>query len=310
MPRRRCGIARHAHSDCPASRFDYTYARRRFSRLFARPIRTTRYLLIKMKVTNRREAMLKAVLSGMNDVGALCEHFGMSEATVRRDLRALADERLIVRTYGGAAASVGVHEPEESLDLRRESFREQKDAIAQAAVSHVQDGDTIFLDGGTTTAAMARLLTGRRDIRVVTNNLLAVGLLASSEVPVTLIGGDLRPSSMSTLGPLAQIALNRLSVDKAFLGADGVVAGRGLCEATAEQAYLKECIIRQAANVFVLVTSHKLDRASQQHWTPLERDWTLVTDAQPGAPELATFLVRGEVTIETASQQAHETQRT
>jgi DeoR/GlpR family transcriptional regulator of sugar metabolism len=259
-----------------------------------------------MKVTNRREAMLKAVLSGMNDVGALCEHFGMSEATVRRDLRALADERLIVRTYGGAAASVGIHEPEESLDLRRESFREQKDAIAQVAVSHVQDGDTIFLDGGTTTAAMARLLAGRRDIRVVTNNLLAIGLLASSDVPVTLIGGDLRPSSMSTLGPLAQIALNRLSVDKAFLGADGVVAGRGLCEATAEQAYRKDCIIRQAANVFVLVTSHKLDRASQQHWTPLERDWTLVTDAQPGTPELATFLLHSEVTIETASQQARQ----
>jgi DeoR family fructose operon transcriptional repressor len=261
---------------------------------------------ITMKVTNRREAMLKAVLSGMNDVGALCEHFGMSEATVRRDLRALADDRLIVRTYGGAAASVGIHEPEESLDLRRESFREQKDAIAQAAVSHVQDGDTLFRDGGTTTAAMARLLAGRRDIRVVTNNLLAIGQLAASEVPVTLIGGDLRPSSMSTLGPLAQIALNRLSVDKAFLGADGVVAGRGLCEATAEQAYLKECIIRQAANVFVLVTSHKLDRASQQHWTPLERDWTLVTDAQPGAPELATFLLHSEVTIETASQQARQ----
>jgi DeoR family fructose operon transcriptional repressor len=257
---------------------------------------------VTMKVTNRREAMLKAVLSGMTDVGALCEHFGMSQATVRRDLRALADERRIVRTYGGAAASVGIHEPEESLDIRRESFREQKEAIAHLAVAHVQDGDTLFLDGGTTTAAMARLLAGRREVRVVTNNLLAIGVLASGDVPVTLIGGDLRPSSMSTLGPLAQIALSRLTVDKAFLGADGVVAGRGLCEATAEQAYLKECIIRQAANVFVLVTSHKLDRASQQYWTPLERDWTLVTDARPDAPELAEFLLHDEVTIESTAQ--------
>jgi DeoR family transcriptional regulator, fructose operon transcriptional repressor len=56
----------------------------------------------------------------------------------------------------------------------------------------------------------------------------------------------------------------------------------------------------------VLVTSHKLDRASQQHWTPLERDWTLVTDAQAGAPELATFLLHGEVTIESAPQQARQ----
>ncbi|REG48843.1 DeoR family transcriptional regulator [Paraburkholderia sp. BL6669N2] len=253
-----------------------------------------------MKVTNRREAMLQAVLSGMTDVSALCEHFGMSEATVRRDLRALADERRIVRTYGGAAASLGIHEPEESLDSRRESFREQKEAIARVAVSHVQDGDTIFLDGGTTAAAMARLLAGRREVRVVTNNLLAVNTLAASEVPVILIGGDLRPSSMSTLGPLAQLALSRLSVDKAFLGADGVVADRGLCEASAEQAYLKECVIRQAAQLFVLVTSHKLDRASQQHWTPLEREWTLVTDARRDAPEMASFLLHGEVIVETA----------
>lgn len=253
-----------------------------------------------MKVTARREAMLRAVLTGMNDVSALCEHFGMSEATVRRDLRALAEERRIVRTYGGAAASIGMHEPEEPLETRRASYREQKEAIARVAAGHVRDGDTIFLDGGTTTAAMAPLLAGRRDVHVVTNNLLAIGALASVDVPVTLIGGDLRPSSMSTLGPIAQLALTRVSVDKAFLGADGVVAGRGLCEASAEQAYLKECVIRQAAGVYVLVTSNKLDHASQQHWTPLERDWTLVTDAGATAPALESFARRAEVTVVTA----------
>ncbi|MDR5734540.1 DeoR/GlpR family DNA-binding transcription regulator [Caballeronia sp. LZ025] len=256
-----------------------------------------------MKVEKRREAMLQAVLSGMNDVAALCEHFGMSEATVRRDLRALADERRIVRTYGGAA-SVGVHEPEESLDTRRESFREQKESIARAAARHVQDGDTLFLDGGTTTAALARCLAGRKDIQVITNNLLAVGALASADVRVTLIGGDVRPSSMSTLGPIAQVALSRLTFDKAFLGADGVVAGRGLCEATAEQAFLKECIVAQAASVFVLVTSDKLERASQQHWTPLEREWTLITDSIADDAAIERFSQRGSVNVERAEMDA------
>ncbi|VXA93207.1 Transcriptional regulator, DeoR family [Burkholderia sp. 8Y] len=256
-----------------------------------------------MKVEKRREAMLKAVLSGMNDVAALCEHFGMSEATVRRDLRALAEERRIVRTYGGAA-SVGMHEPEESLDTRRESFREQKEAIARAAARHVQDGDTLFLDGGTTTAALARCLAGRREIQVVTNNLLAVSALAAADVRVTLIGGDVRPSSMSTLGPIAQLALSRVTYDKAFLGADGVVAGRGLCEATAEQAFLKECIVAQAASVFVLVTSDKLGRASQQHWTPLERDWTLITDSLAEPSAASRFMERGNVSVERAETDA------
>jgi DeoR/GlpR family transcriptional regulator of sugar metabolism len=254
-----------------------------------------------MKVAKRREAMLKAVLSGTNDVSALCEHFGMSEATVRRDLRALADERRILRTYGGAAPSIGVHEPEETLDLRRESFRAQKDAIARAATAHVTAGDTIFLDSGTTTAALARCLMARHDIRVVTNNLLAVSILAPTNVSVTLVGGDVRPSSMSTLGPLALAALDRMSFDKVFLGADGVVAGRGLCEASAEQAWLKERIIRQAASTFVLVTAHKLGYASQQHWTPLDRDWTLITDAARDAIELVPFTLRNEVTITTAT---------
>lgn len=138
-------------------------------------------------------------------------------------------------------------------------------------------------------------------MHVVTNNLLVVGVLASSKVRVTLVGGDIRSSSMSTLGPLAQLALSRLTFDKAFLGADGVTAARGLCEATAEQAYLKECVIRQAANVFVLVTADKLGRASQQHWTPLEREWTLITDDAAEPRELALFDERGEVTVETVA---------
>lgn len=253
-----------------------------------------------MKVTKRREAMLQAVLGGMTDVATLCEHFGMSEATVRRDLRALASDNRILRTYGGAAA-VGSHERELSLEERRISAREQKEAIAQAASTFVEDGDTVFLDGGTTTAALARVLSGRTKVHVVTNNLLVVSPLVSSGVQVTVIGGDVRSTSMSTLGPLAQIALSRVSVDKAFLGADGVVAELGLCEASSDQSYLKECVMRQAAHVFVLVTSDKLGRSSQQHWTPLERDWTLITDDDAQQEQLAPFNAQERVTVRTVS---------
>jgi DeoR/GlpR family transcriptional regulator of sugar metabolism len=69
---------------------------------------------------------------------------------------------------------------------------------------------------------------------------------------------------------------------------------------------LKECIAGQAASVFVLVTSNKLERANQQHWTPLERDWTLVTDALAEAPVLARFEERGNVTVECAELTSKE----
>jgi len=253
-----------------------------------------------MKVIRRREAMLQAVLGGMTDVAALCGHFGMSEATVRRDLRALARDNRILRTYGGAAA-VSAHEPEPSLDERRGSSPEQKDAIAQAACTYIEDRDTIFLDGGTTTAALARLLLGRTDVHVVTNNMLVVTPLVSSGVPVTVIGGDVRATSMSTIGPLAQLVLSRLSVDKAFLGADGVVAELGLCEGNVDQSWLKECVMRQAAQVFVLVTADKLGRASQQHWAPLERAWTLITDDAAQPEQLEPFDAQPQVTVHAVS---------
>ncbi|ABF09468.1 DeoR/GlpR family DNA-binding transcription regulator [Cupriavidus metallidurans] len=258
-----------------------------------------------MKAADRRRAILELVLSGEDaNVERLTSNLGVSEATVRRDLTALAREGRIVRTYGGAAPlmQIGGHEPEASLEERKALQRDQKESIARMAATFVDDGDAVLLDSGTTAAALARMLAARSDLHVYTTNLLVVtALVGLPEVRVTLIGGDVRPSSMGTFGPLAQLALSRISVDKAFLGADGVVAGVGLCEASAEQAYLKECIIRQAAEIFVLADSTKLGRARQQHWTPLERGWTLVTDGDATADQLEPFRALKQVRVAVAN---------
>ncbi|WP_087752190.1 DeoR/GlpR family DNA-binding transcription regulator [Paraburkholderia caledonica] len=254
-----------------------------------------------MKASERHRAILDLVVTGDANVEQLSAALGVSEATVRRDLTTLANQRRLVRTYGGATALIGSHEPEASLEERKATQREQKEAIARAAAAHVHDGDTVLLDGGTTCAALARHLGSRVDLHVVTNNLLAVMTLANAPgVHLTLIGGDLRSSSMSTLGPLAELSLSRLSVDKAFLGADGVVAEFGLCEASAQQAYLKDCIIRRAAQVLVLADADKLGRSRQQHWTPLERDWRLITSSVADEALLAPFRALERVVVETA----------
>jgi DeoR/GlpR family transcriptional regulator of sugar metabolism len=90
-------------------------------------------------------------------------------------------------------------------------------------------------------------------------------------------------------------------VDKAFLGADGVVAEFGLCEASAQQAYLKDCIIKRAAQVIVLADADKLGRARQQHWTPIEREWCLITSAMADEARLAPFRALKRVTVEMAA---------
>ncbi|WP_449432448.1 DeoR/GlpR family DNA-binding transcription regulator [Pseudomonas putida] len=251
-----------------------------------------------MKATERHRAIFDLVRTRDTNVEELSSALGVSEATVRRDLTLLARQRLLVRTHGGARALIGVHEPEASLEERKDSLRDEKDAIAKAAAAHIQDGDTVFLDGGTSCAALAAHLFSHQSIHVVTNNLLAVMTLANAPgVRLTLLGGELRESSMSTLGPLAELALSRLSFDSAFLGADGVVAGFGLCEASAQQAYLKECIVKRAAQVFVLADSAKLGRARQQYWTPLEREWRLITSSSDEV-ELRPFEDVGMVTVE------------
>jgi len=253
------------------------------------------------KTTDRHQAILELLRTRDANVEELCAALDVSEATIRRDLTTLAKERRLVRTYGGATALVGAHEPEASLEERKSTQGEQKEAIAVAAAAHVRDGDTVLLDGGTTCAALARRLAARENLHVVTNNLLAVMALANSPgVRLTLIGGELRGSSMSTLGPLAELILSRLTVDCAFLGADGVVAGFGLCEATAQQAWLKECIVARAAEVIVLADSDKLGRTRQQHWTPIQRNWRLLTSSMASDAALAPFRALREVTVELA----------
>jgi DeoR/GlpR family transcriptional regulator of sugar metabolism len=252
-----------------------------------------------MKASERHRVILDLVVSRDANVEQLSAALGVSEATIRRDLAQLAKERRVVRTYGGATALIGSHEPEVSLEERKAAQREQKDAIARVAAAHVADGDTLFLDGGTTCAGLARYLLARHELHVVTNNLLVVMTLGSaSGVRLTLLGGDVRTSSMSTLGPLAELTLSRLSFDHAFLGADGVVAGFGLCEATAEQAWLKDRIVARTANVVVLADSEKLGRARQQHWTPLQRPWRLITSPVANEALLSPFRALDEVTLE------------
>lgn len=92
----------------------------------------------------------------------------------------------------------------------------------------------------------------------------------------------------------------RLSVDRAFLGADGVVAGVGLCEASAQQAWLKECIVARAADVIVLADTEKLGRARQQHWTPLQRQWKLITSSLANDTMLQPFRDAADIELEVA----------
>lgn len=252
------------------------------------------------KTEKRRNIILGIVSSEDANVEELSRRFGVSESTIRRDLAELANSGRIVRTYGGAALS-REDRRESSLNERIHIHRAQKEAIARLAASHVLEGETLILDVGTTVAALARQLFGRRNLHVITNNINALTSLSNDpEIVLTILGGTLRKMSMGTVGPLAELTLSRMTADKVFLGADGLVAGRGLCEANQEQAVLKGKMIDQASEVFVLADASKLGFAGQQAWAPLDRPWTLITDSGATPAQLAPFEALPNVTVKVA----------
>ena len=249
------------------------------------------------KTKTRRQEIFRIVSNENVNVEELSQRFRVSESTIRRDLVELANSGQILRTYGGASL---LHNPEResSLGQRIHIQKAQKEAIAELAALQVHDGDTLILDAGTTTAALARRLRGRYALHVITNNLAVVTTLANEpDIKLTLLGGSLRKLSMGTVGSLAELTLSRMTADKVFLGADGLVARRGLCEATQEQIALKEKMIAQASQVFVLADASKLGFAVQDAWSPLELSWTLITDASATPAQLAPFKRKSNVKV-------------
>jgi DeoR/GlpR family transcriptional regulator of sugar metabolism len=230
-----------------------------------------------MRSKERHARLLEALNAGEIDVDDLARRFDVSASTVRRDLQHLSRHNAVRRTYGGAILTG--HAAETTLEQRLAVQGRQKQAIAQAAIDLIEDGDTLILDAGSTVAAFGRLLLQRR-LRVITNNLALLPFLAKApSIDLMVLGGALRSTSMSTMGPLAHDALRRMTADRAIMSADGVVSGRGLCEADLEQVALKSLMMEQAKDVIVLADAGKLGRAEQDAWAPLPRQWTLVTDA-------------------------------
>ncbi|PZF66108.1 DeoR/GlpR transcriptional regulator [Curtobacterium sp. MCBD17_013] len=247
----------------------------------------------------QRREQIKQLTSraGLVDVEQLAETFDVTPSTIRRDLAQLTADGELARTYGGAiATSAAGQEP--SLGQRTTMAVAQKEQIARLASTFVQEGETLILDAGTTTGSLARRLRGRSGLTVITNGMTTLAELSDDEhVHVIGLGGDLRNISQGFVGPLAELALTRLTADRAFLGADSLDARLGICEASPVQTRLKELMMDHADHVYVLADSSKLGRAPFDAWAPIEQPWTLITDAGATEEQLAPFRARGDVTV-------------
>lgn len=225
----------------------------------------------------RREEIVKLAESrGLAEVGEMAERFAVSASTIRRDLARLEASGQLARTYGGAMVAQSHTEP--SLHQRIGEGFAEKLAIAAWAAEQIQPGDSVALDAGSTAAALAHRLRERSGITVTTASLTVIGELTGAEgVTLHCLGGTLRPLSQALVGPIAEIALSRMSFDRVFLGADSVDAERGICEADLSQSQLKELLAERSDHVYVLAHAAKLGRRPFHAWTRFAPGWTLVT---------------------------------
>ncbi|HUE13341.1 MAG TPA: DeoR/GlpR family DNA-binding transcription regulator [Planctomycetaceae bacterium] len=229
-----------------------------------------------MLVDERRQTILQIIENkGFVSLNQLVDLLGTSDSTIRRDLEVLDGIGQIRRTRGGAAY---IGESLTSFDVRRTRAREQKERIAETAASFVQTGETIILDGGTTTLEVARHLAGR-SLQVVTNSIPIVNVLVNSpETELIVIGGFLYPKTGVNLGPIAVEALKSIHARRLFISVGGITAA-SLFNSNALLVETERQMIEAAEEVIVVSDSSKLGHSALAQLCSLQAVDRLIVDA-------------------------------
>jgi DeoR/GlpR family transcriptional regulator of sugar metabolism len=231
-----------------------------------------------MLAAQRREFLVNRLQRDQRLVAKdIAAELGVSEDSVRRDLREMAAAGLCQRVYGGALpASPAVAD----YPTRRGVGVDSKRRVAAAAAALIKPGDTAILDGGTTALAVTGALP--RDLRatIVTHSPTVAAALAEHEgVEIYLLGGRLFRHSMVACGAAAVEAAQVVHADVFLLGVTGVHPEAGLTTGDADEAAMKRALARRAADTYVLASAEKIGAASRFAVLPLDAVAGVVTDA-------------------------------
>ncbi|HEV7900204.1 MAG TPA: DeoR/GlpR family DNA-binding transcription regulator [Planosporangium sp.] len=212
-------------------------------------------------------------------VDDLARQYAVSGETIRRDLQVLEDRGLLRRVYGGAVAQDG-RSWEKGIDGRDITRLDPKRAIAAAAGALVEPGETVILDAGTTVAEAARALPATFAGRALCTSVATAGELASRDgVEVHLAGGRLRRGDLTCVGSAAERFFADFFADRAFLAADGVHASAGITGERLDEIPVRQAILRQARESYVLADSSKLGRVAVGRVCALSAITAVITDA-------------------------------
>jgi DeoR family galactitol utilization operon repressor len=225
---------------------------------------------------SEREKEIIRLLAGDPGISVtrMSELLNVSVVTIRSDLTDLEQKGVLVRTRGGAAPA---YHPNV---LERQSLNvEAKSRIAQAAAAMVNDGDTIMIEAGTTTALVARHLLGKRFVNIVTNSTLILPFARTNPgIHLTVVGGEFRPASESMVGPLALAELERFHVRLAFVGTDGFSLEGGLTTHLVEGGEIVRRMAERSDLVVLVADSSKYGKVGFVRVLPVQGVHRLITD--------------------------------
>lgn len=237
-------------------------------------------------LTAQRQQLIQDELNSAGRVvsGDLAQRFGLSEDTIRRDLRQMAANGLCRRVYGGAVAPHAG-----PLDQRHDHLRAEKARLAQIAIGLMSAGQTLMIDAGSTNSAIARLLPADFGLTVITNAPDIASIIAPRrDVRLVTLGGTYDPEIGACLGPQTIDALAALRADWLFLGSCGLAAEVGVTAFDPGEAAVKMAMVGVSDRIAAAVTAEKMGTTAPYRVLPTEALDTLVAEDSPNLAPFAT----------------------
>lgn len=221
----------------------------------------------------------------------LARQLGLSEDTIRRDLRDLAAAGVCRRVYGGA---LSVAPDGGALGERRIQAVEAKRSLARVAVQLVSSGSTLFIDAGSTNVTIANALPEGSDLVVITNApSVAVALEQRPDIQVVMIGGPVDTRAGGTVGTRAVADARAIRADLCFLGACGVDVMRGVTAHGYEESLFKQAMVESSRTVAIAATGDKLGTAAPFVVAPIEAVGDLIVEAELDPAQLDAYAAKG-----------------
>jgi DeoR/GlpR family transcriptional regulator of sugar metabolism len=249
---------------------------------------------LELYLEERRRAILDLInATGRTSVAELSARFGVSEVTIRADLQALAERKLVVRTHGGAVPTANSMD-ELALVLRRQRQVKEKSRIGQAGARLVADGEAIFLDSSSTSLAIAHHLKHHQHLTVVTNGLeVARELLDAPAVELVMVGGILQRDTVSLVGAYGLADLDEFNLAKGFFGAHGISVEAGLTDVSPDEAAVKRPLVARCRQVVAVLDATKWGRIGVASFASLAELSSVITDASAPAELVAQIEAHG-----------------